>query len=530
MLTDLEIQPTPATHTADICIIGAGVAGLILATELATRLANRGLKIHLLEAGGLTLEPRSQALYDADMASALHTGTTQGRFRVFGGSSTRWGGQLLPYTPDIFAPTANIPSAPWPLSEDALTRHYPEVLRIMGVGPRAAALPFNGAALLTALNRPPVPLSPDIHLRYSKWASFSRRNLANTLGRQAIASPDITVFLHANAVALSTEAGRITAVHVRNYAGRDFRFKAGEFVVCTGTIESSRLLLASSLGNEHDQLGRYFHDHISTRAAEITGPAREHLVQRLGPFFVQGTLHTAKLEASAALRDREALPAVMAHFVLEEPADSGLGAVRTLLRSAQRRDLPAALAATTPMLRGLTDVARLLYQSRVHGRRALTPATRVFLHIDMEQLATPTSRIRLSGSSGPDTLDSLAQPRALIDWQPGPVERSVARRFAPVVREALAAAGLGPATWFPGILESSPSAPTLADTYHPMGGLRMGTDSAASVVTPMLALHTHPNVHVASCATFPSGGSSNPTFTLMALTVRLADHLAARLR
>ncbi len=226
MLTDLETQPTPATHTADICIIGAGVAGLILATELATRLANRGLKIHLLEAGGLTLEPRSQALYDADMASALHTGTTQGRFRVFGGSSTRWGGQLLPYTPDIFAPTANIPSAPWPLSEDALTRHYPEVLRIMGVGPRAAALPFNGAALLTALNRPPVPLSPDIHLRYSKWASFSRRNLANTLGRQAIASPDITVFLHANAVALSTEAGRITAVHVRNYAGRDFRFNS----------------------------------------------------------------------------------------------------------------------------------------------------------------------------------------------------------------------------------------------------------------------------------------------------------------
>ncbi|GAC1420109.1 MAG: GMC family oxidoreductase [Acidobacteriaceae bacterium] len=525
MLRDLETHPTPTHHHADICILGAGIAGLVL----ATRLANRGLKIALLEAGGLTLEPRSQAIYQAQMASALHTGTTEGRFRVFGGSSTRWGGQLLPYTPDIFAPSPTLPSAPWPLAPETLTPYYPEVLRIMGLPAPAAALPFDGSALLTALGHPPVPLTEDIHLRYSKWASFGRRNLANTLGRTALASPDITVFLHANALVLETEAGRVISAQVRNYAGAEFRFTATHFIVATGTIESSRLLLASDLGNEHDQLGRYFHDHISVRAAAVEGSAREQVLARLGPFFAGPTLHTAKLEASTRLREREALPAVMAHFVLDEPDDSGIGAVRSLLRSAQRGDIRSALASTGPMLRGLTDVARLLYASRIQGRRAVTARTRVWLHIDMEQLATPDSRIRLADPASPNALDPLHQPRAVVDWHPGTPERTVTRCFAPIVREALSNASLAPTSWLPGILSGDLNSFPMHDTYHPMGGLRMGLDPHTSVVTPDLALHTHPNVHIASCATYPSGGSSNPTFTLMALSLRLADRLARTL-
>jgi choline dehydrogenase-like flavoprotein len=53
----------------------------------------------------------------------------------------------------------------------------------------------------------------------------------------------------------------------------------------------------------------------------------------------------------------------------------------------------------------------------------------------------------------------------------------------------------------------------------------MGTDPAASVVDATLKVHGLTNLYVASCAVYPSGGSSNPTFTLMALTLRLADHL-----
>jgi choline dehydrogenase-like flavoprotein len=58
-----------------------------------------------------------------------------------------------------------------------------------------------------------------------------------------------------------------------------------------------------------------------------------------------------------------------------------------------------------------------------------------------------------------------------------------------------------------------------------MGGTIMGTHPATSVVDPDLRMHGTPNLSIASCATFPAGGSSNPTFTLMALTLRLAERL-----
>jgi len=122
-----------------------------------------------------------------------------------------------------------------------------------------------------------VPLGEAIRLRFSKWAPFHRRNLANSLGRECLAHPGISVFTHANAIALEQTGRRIRSVAVRNYAGSDFQFFAEQIVVCLGTIESSRLLLASpmpdgsSVGNGHDQVGRYFHDHVSLRRR---GPRR----------------------------------------------------------------------------------------------------------------------------------------------------------------------------------------------------------------------------------------------------------------
>jgi choline dehydrogenase-like flavoprotein len=526
VLTDLEPAPPartfqgPRTFHSDVCILGAGIAGL----TVASRLAARGLKVHLLEAGGLTLEPRSQALYAVEHAHTPHAGATQGRFRLFGGSSTRWGGQLLPYTPDVFRPEPGMPSAPWPISSEDIELWYPEVLRIMGLPPRAAALPFDAPGLLAGLGRSPVDLGPNLRLRYSKWAPFNRRNLARSLGRDCLRRPATQVFLHANALSIEASAGRAAAVLARNYAGDEFRFTAGEFVLALGTIESARLLLASRLGNEHDQLGRYFHDHVSIRAALVEGPAREQLLERLGPFVVDGVLHTAKLEAAGTLRATQQLPAVMAHLVIEEPEDSGIGALRATLRAAQRGDLRSALQSAGPMLRGLPDVVHLAYASRLQGRRTLSRRARLWLHIDMEQPASPQQRITLSDS--PQTRDSFGQPPAVVHWRAGAPEQALARRYAPLVRDALASAGFGGLRWLPGALDGSPEALALADTFHPMGGLRMGTDAHASVVTPDLALHGTPNLHVASCAVFPSGGSSNPTFTLIALALRLANRLA----
>jgi choline dehydrogenase-like flavoprotein len=502
MHIDLDLVESGRGFRARFCVVGGGIAGLLV----ATRLAERGHEVLLLEAGGLEPEERSQKLYEAEMGGADHAGTTEGRFRTFGGSSTRWGGQLLPYTADIFEP--------WPIAESDVAPFYEELQRMLGVD----ALPFD-AGLLKALKRPAVEFSDDVRLRFSKWIPFAKRNLARTLGKAALDNPKITVVTHANVAELVGDgAGRISAVRVVDYAKREFWVEAEEFVVATGTIESSRLLLLSgaAVPDPYGQGGRYFHDHLSWRAAEFEGGARERMLERLGPFFVDGTLHTCKLEASAELRARENLLAVMAHMTVEEPEDSGPAAVRNLLGSLQRGQVREAFGKNLlSMLRGAGDVARLFWDARFKQRRAVSGLAQVYLHVDLEQAANAENRIRLS-----EERDALGLRKAVVDWRIGDSECDTAARYVGMIRAELERLGMAPVRWS--------EAPVLIDTFHAMGGLRMGEDARESVVDRELRVHGVENLYVASCAVYPSGGSSNPTFTLMGLALRLAEMLAAR--
>ncbi len=533
MQVDLEsvLPGQVPPYKSQVCIIGGGIAGLVLATTLA----KAGVEVHLLEAGGRTAEPepRSQAIYAASMAARHHAGATYGRFRTFGGSSTRWGGQLLPYTADIFAPPAGLPSQSWPIGPGDLSRFYPQVEALLG----ADHLPYTAEIYQDFRRNPPAALASggDITLRASKWAPFSRRNLAQTLGEQAIACADkATVFFHANVteLLLAPDGTRIEAILARNYQGQTFRFQARHYALAAGTIETSRLLLASrsvvpaGVGNDHDQVGRGFHDHLSYRAAEFSGPARTRMLEWFAPILVDGTTHTAKLEASPALRERLGLLAVMAHVTIDEPEHSGAAVVRGLLQSMQRGDFGSAFSTSLPHLPGASiEILRLAWNARVRKRRAVSRAASVTLRIDSEQRARPENRIRLDY----EHLDTLGLPGTIIDWRVSDDEIRSIRTYAAFLQEQLPLLGVDPIRWQPELARPDAPLTNITDTYHPMGGAIMGRDPASSVVDPDLSLHGVSNLSIASCATFPAGGSSNPTFTLMALTLRLAESLGKRL-
>jgi choline dehydrogenase-like flavoprotein len=505
----------PQIYRSQVCIAGAGIAGLVLATALAAE----GVDVHLLEAGGKTLEGRSQQLYNATMLGQQHTGATDGRFRVFGGSSTRWGGQLLPYSADIFQPANGIPSPAWPIGETELKPYYAKVEAVMGVD----ALPYS-ADLYQAIGHAAPPLDDGIQLRFSKWAPFGKRNLAQTLGRTASTSGKITVFYHANVtgIVMKQDRGSVEALEVRNYAGRSFRFEAAQFVIAAGTIETSRLLLASQVGSPNVGFG--LHDHLSYEAALLTGATRDTMLRRYAPFLNKGTLHTAKLEASPALRERLHLPAVMAHLVIAEPEDSGAGVVRALLRSVQQRESRANLLRNIARLPGASaEVAHLVWSAQVLKRRAVSARAAVALRIDCEQRPRPENRVSID----PREPDVLGLPRAVIDWRVGTEEYATMRRYARFLCASLPKMGIAIEKWKPELDVEDDSAPleNVTDTYHMMGGALMGASEATSVVDTDLRVHGLPNVSIASCAVFPAGGSSNPTFTLMALCFRLARRL-----
>ena len=530
MLVDLEeLEEQSESIRSQVCIIGAGVAG----HSLAQRLTKAGIGVALLEAGGRSLEERSQRIYDARMARLTHDGTHEGRFRVLGGTSTRWGGQLLPYTAEILQPPPSLSPYGWPLAIDEVAPFYPDAEHLLG----ADDLPYEAKPFLDAFHRKVPPLLdqlPELRARFSKCAPFSRRNLGTTVGKDLEHSDVATLYLHANLteLLLAPSGDRIKAALIRNYAGTKFRFEADHFVLAPGTIETSRLLLASrsvnpkGIGNTHDQVGRYFHDHISLPAAKLTGAARRMFLESFGPFLFRRTAHTVNFEASPQLRERLHLLTVMAHIIINEPDDSGVSVVRSLLRSMQRGNMKETIFRELPRVpRASIDLGRLAYTARFEKRRHASPRAVAMLCLNSEQLPLADTRIRLD-----DDLDDFGMPKTVVDWTVSDADLKTLRGFAAFLRERFASLSLRGVEWRPEIFDESAEITGITDTFHAMGGCRMGTNPRESVVDPNLTVHGISNLSIASAAVYPTGGSSNPSFTLIALALRLADRLAAQLR
>ena len=228
------------------------------------------------------------------------------------------------------------------------------------------------------------------------------------------------------------------------------------------------------------------------------------------------------------LRKRLQLPAITAYLTIEDPEQSGMFIARDLFRSIQRGDTLKVIRDGYPRLpAACVDIVRLGYDAKVKRRRAISPRAEVTLRVSCEQSVSPEKRIRLTENS----TDSLGLPKATIDWRVSNEEIVGMRRYTQSLREELHQLGVGPIDWHPGAIQTNSSQfPEIRDTNHPMGGTIMGHDPRSSVVDDNLRVHGVPNLCIASCSTFPSGGSSNPTFTMMALALRLSKRLANLVR
>lgn len=519
---DLETPGLPSAFHSDVCVVGGGVAGILL----ASRLSRSGVAVHLLEAGGLEIEERSQNLYRTEMAGQHHTGAAEGRFRTFGGSSTRWGGQLLPYTEDVLHPARSLGLPQWPIGLDEIQPYFRDLQQAMGV----PLGPFS-SDLLEEFGRQQPFRSDNVRLRFSKCAPFNKRNLSRTLGQDCLSAKPVTVFTHANVTSVDLSAagdavGSVTAV---NYGRVPYTFTSSHFVLCTGTIEVSRLLLSSTavssqgVGNSRDQVGRYFHDHVGVRAGVVQPADRKSVIRSFAPLVRGGTTYRAKLEATSKLRSEMGLLSVAGQFAIEEPQGSGAHRVRELMRAVQHgsfseetwRELLALPSASL-------DILGFLLAAKLRNRRFVSRQASIVLDLDVEQKPDRESRIRLS----PDT-DSLGMQKAVLDWKISDEEHHSIRCYAQELDALFRRHSLASIPWCPEIAAEDETwlAGNRLDTFHMMGGARMGTDPAKSVVDSSLRVHGVRNLYIVSCAVFPTGGSSNPTFTMMALAFRLADKL-----
>lgn len=509
---------------APICIVGAGVAGLLL----ACRLAQRGKRVVLLESGGPGFDAAIHALNTPEDRTGRYTRAMTGHYRGLGGSSTRWGGRMIPLSPHETEDRPHLDLAGWPIAHRDLAVYGREIEAVMGLAPgtfeddlldtvdRARAFPRDG---------------DDFACRWAKWPAFQRCNLAVALKEALAACPGVETWLDATVCGfdLDLERGCLSGVEARSLNGRRLRVRTDQVIFAAGTLETTRLLLwidALSKGRAFARtavLGRYFQDHLNVVVGSIRRDDAARTNRLFGYHFVGATRRSLHLELSAAAQRADGVASAFA-YVAMDLGGSPLGVAKKVFRGLQRGELDLTRAEAWSLVRNLGLAGRSLAWR--YGRRQLFVPPEVGFHLELcvEQMPHWDNRITLSGER-----DSLGLPKARLDWRPTEADdrtfRATARRlttywtrsgFDRICPIAWSAAATNPGASF---------ADGAVDYAHPSGTARMGRDPHASIVGPDLRCHHIPNVSIVGAATFPTAGSANPTMTIMQMALYAGDRL-----
>jgi len=542
VIIDYLDRSIPDDVQADLCIVGAGPAGIAIARAFL----GTATRVCLLEGGGLAGEDRSQSLYDGESVGDLPFDAGTSRMRVFGGSCTLWGGGCIPFADSDLEPRDWVPDSGWPLRYADLAPWYERARDFCRIDPvhRFGPGAFDGPP-----PRRPLDLDPEA------LANFVFARSPITFGEayrdELHAAPNITVLLHANVMELEAthDAGQVTGARIGTLDGRRGRVFARHYVLAAGGIENARILLLSDsvapngLGNDRDLVGRYFMDHpsgtigsiradqpdIVTRPYERTiGKVRAPLAPEIGlsmsaqsrhrtlngrvhPFPVEGQVPRgirALRDVRAALRPPTRNEAALLEARLSAALQNGPGGSvavqQNLVISAVRLGLH------------IGDVVRAVAQKVAD--RPTVRSDRVELVGFFEQAPQRDSRVTLG-----EDRDPLGLRRVRVDWRLNDLDRHTWQTMTVLAGDRLAAACNGrfdPAPWIAG-----EGPPGIHGTAHHMGTTRMADDPSRGVVDPMGTVHGIANLHVAGSSTFPTGGWAFPTFTLIALSLRLAEHL-----
>jgi choline dehydrogenase-like flavoprotein len=514
---------------ADLCIVGAGAAG----QTLARAALERGLRVLLLESGGQDFHKATQDLYAGPNLGHEYYELEHARLRFFGGTTNIWGGRCVPLAPIDFQRRSWVPHSGWPLTLAALEDGYR----------RAAAdlqVPEDGYddALWQQLDTAN-PFADSAALDSWFWQFDPVAERFGWQRAQALLQHErSTVLLGANVTEINVNAdgSAVTGLAVANLAGARRQVTASNYVLACGGIENARLLLASrsvqpaGVGNDHDQVGRYFMEHPHARlAAGVDGTgfnlwhaSRKRTVPGSGravaPAFVP----------SETAQEQHRLLNSAVTFKFKAPPGTGVPAPQQLYLKL-KHDLSPGRAQR--VLWHFYRSLRVHYQDRLRSGVLKRQARRgkAVLHVMLraEQAPNPDSRVRLS-----EDKDALGMPRGALDWRLTDLDRCAAQRQAALIRDEFAARGMGTlqlSEWLDGPGVAWPVDPTVSNHpiggYHHMGTTRMSHAPHSGVVDSHCRVHGYANLHVAGSSVFPTAGWANPTLTIMALAHRLAEEI-----
>ncbi|MEV6219998.1 GMC family oxidoreductase [Nocardia sp. NPDC051833] len=530
LVEDLRTVGDDALRT-QICVIGSGPAGLTVATELAAA----GLQVLVLESGDHETGPTETefAAIDSIGAPRLPPDRIAGS-RVLGGSSRVWAGRCGLLDDLDFATRPWVRRSGWPIEATALRPYADRAAAHAGLGHGGG---FTDAEFWPLAGRPAPATGLDTaSLRPYFW-QFSRDPVNRFDSKRwgpavrDVVAPTARVLVNATVTHLDTDAtgAHVNSVEVTGAGGRVRTVEARLFVLAAGGIDTPRLLLASrrtvagGIGNRYDQVGRYLIDHRSGVVGTLSPAAAGAALARFGKYVVRGPRgkHTYLhgLALSPEVQRGEALLNCALWLQEVTAPDDPWDAVKRVLGGRGRWQDGRIMVSDTRLL--LAGARRRLIDGVGLPRRL----TGVEVWAMVEQAPDPESRVRLSQRTDP-----VGMPLPQVDWRIDAREDATVRRATALLVAEFARLGLPAPEIVPAARAGSTEPLALADRAHPSGTTRMSVDPRHGVVDRHCRVHGVDNLYIAGSSVFPTNGHVNPTLTVLALAVRLADTLREVLR
>jgi hypothetical protein len=544
-----------ATLEAEVAIVGAGPAGIVLALELASA----GHSILLIDSGGDSFDADVQRLGETVGHDPAHVPMSLATRRQIGGASNLWGGRCVPFDPVDFQHRAIVGNARWPVSYDDLVGHFERACEWCVCGE-----PLFDARLIPGLaDDALIPGWPEGDVRST---SLERWSLPTNFGRayrsELRASPLVTVVsnLTCTEIVCTASGSGVQHLDARTLAGNRVKIRAKRHVLACGGVESTRLLFASSrhhrdgIGNHAGHLGRWYMGHVGASVAQIrfATPARETIygferdaagvyVRRRFTFaldyLIEHELPNVAMwlenpEIGDPSHENEILS--FTYLALTSPLGGYFVPEGIRRRKIDTEIRGSSLLHLRNIVRRLPSVTRFALRfgyeryvrsgHKVPGIFIASPSNTYRLYYHGEHLPHFESRIHPTRE-----LDALGVPRMETRLRFQEHEIRNALRAHEHLQRYLHQHRLGHLEY----LYDDPASAfreQLLDGYHQAGTTRMSARPEDGVLDAQLAVHGFEDLFVASSSAFVTSGQANSTFMIVVLALRLADYLHRTLR
>lgn len=527
--------------TCDVCVIGAGPAGLALVDALP---GDRS--VIMIDSGGLDDDPAAQELSDAVVGGDRILGfdLRNTRHRQFGGNANTWSiksrwddddwiiaVRFGTMTEHDFTTRAWVPNSGWPISRTDLEPWYRSACELTLAGRDDFDVPpvDDGVPLSSALfDRRLFRLAPrDVFLQ--------------TVEERVLADDRVRVIDHGTVVDLVVDptTGDIArAIALIGDGPERIEIEARQFVLAMGAVENARLLLMADggrgVGNDHDSVGRYFIDHPLFSIGHLV-PTRPEVIAdaRFFDFGVDGdaVVHGHAAVNRATTERLGLLESAVSLFPRANPRrDHAAHGAKAL--TSERRAVRETAGDAAAAIAGLDYLARAAVMAKRRGQSILPgfgrggwsddPGSMLFdrfeVVVQTEEVPHRDGRVVLD-----DSVDRLGLRRPRVDVRIGERARFTAREVRRLIVDETIRTGYGHFVPAPAVEEDLPLPASLA---HHTGTTRMSHRPQDGVVDRNCQVHGVPNVYVAGSSVFPTCGYVNPTLTIVALAQRLAAHLS----